>query len=123
LHVPSESGRRPPYPKAGARSKQPLIREAPWSAPAFWRFEPNSNESGIIIVRPAANTTAIVRGKNNTTGNALVEVYILPPEAREEIAQDLLLGLMHSNETSRFSQRLPDHRTRTFWLRNSCIAR
>jgi len=47
--------------------------------PAFWRFEPNSNESAIIIVRPAANTTAIVSGKNNTTGDALVEVYILPP--------------------------------------------
>jgi hypothetical protein len=28
-------------------------------------------------VRPPANTTAIVRGKNNTTGNALVEVYTL----------------------------------------------
>src|SRR5438067_4650238 len=72
-------GRRPSYPKAGARSKQPLIREAPWSVPAFWRFEPNSNESAVIIVRPAANTTAIVSGKNNTTGDALVEVYILPP--------------------------------------------
>jgi hypothetical protein len=32
---------------------------------------PNTNESAIIIVRPVANTTAIVRGKNNTTGNAL----------------------------------------------------
>jgi len=31
------------------------------------------------MVRPAGNTTAIVTGKNNTTGNALVEVYILPP--------------------------------------------
>lgn len=40
---------------------------------------PNENESAIIIVRPAANTTAIVRGKGNTTGNALVEAYILPP--------------------------------------------
>jgi hypothetical protein len=40
---------------------------------------PNANESAIIIVRPAANTTAVVRGKNNTTGNALVEAYILPP--------------------------------------------
>jgi len=38
---------------------------------------PNTNESAIIIVRPAENTTAIVRGKNNTTGNALVEAYIL----------------------------------------------
>ena len=40
---------------------------------------PNANESAIIVTRPAGNTTAIVRGKNNTTGNALVEVYILPP--------------------------------------------
>jgi len=40
---------------------------------------PDTKESAIIIVRPAANTTAIVRGKNNTTGNALVEAYILPP--------------------------------------------
>jgi hypothetical protein len=40
---------------------------------------PNANESAIIIVRPPANTTAIVRGKNNTTGNALVECYVLPP--------------------------------------------
>jgi hypothetical protein len=32
-----------------------------------------------FVVRRAANTTAIVRGKNNTTGNALVECYILPP--------------------------------------------
>ena len=40
---------------------------------------PNDNESAIILVRPAENTTAIVRGKNNTTGNALVEAYILPP--------------------------------------------
>jgi hypothetical protein len=30
-------------------------------------------------VRPAGNTTAIVSGKGGTTGNALVEVYILPP--------------------------------------------
>jgi hypothetical protein len=39
---------------------------------------PNDNESAIIIERPPANTTAIVRGKNNTTGNALVEVYNIP---------------------------------------------
>ena len=38
----------------------------------------NDNESAIIIERPPANTTAIVRGKNNTTGNALVEVYNIP---------------------------------------------
>ena len=40
---------------------------------------PNALESAIIIVRPAGNSTAIVRGKNNTTGNALVEVYTLSP--------------------------------------------
>jgi hypothetical protein len=40
---------------------------------------PNANEPAIIITKPAGNGTAIVRGKNNTTGNALVEVYRLPP--------------------------------------------
>jgi CSLREA domain-containing protein len=46
---------------------------------ASGKAPPNDNESAIIIVRPAANTTAIVSGKNGTTGNALVEVYTLPP--------------------------------------------
>jgi hypothetical protein len=46
---------------------------------ASGKAPPNTSESAIIVVRPAANTTAIVRGKNNTTGNALVEAYILPP--------------------------------------------
>jgi hypothetical protein len=36
---------------------------------ASGKAPPNDNESAIIIVRPAANNTAIVRGKNNT-GNA-----------------------------------------------------
>ena len=40
---------------------------------------PNNAESAIIATRPPGNTTAIVSGKNNTTGNALVEVYILSP--------------------------------------------
>lgn len=39
---------------------------------------PNGMEPAIIIARPAGNTTAIVTGKSNTTGNALVEVYQLP---------------------------------------------
>jgi len=43
------------------------------------RWAHNDDGRLIVIVRPAANTTAIVRGKNNTTGNALVEAYILPP--------------------------------------------
>ncbi len=46
---------------------------------ASGKAPPNDNESAIIAVRPAGNSTAIVRGKGNTTGNALVEVYILPP--------------------------------------------
>jgi hypothetical protein len=40
---------------------------------------PDPKESAIILVRPPGNTTAIVAGKNNTIGNALVEAYILPP--------------------------------------------
>jgi len=36
---------------------------------------PDVKESAIIITRPQGNSTAIVRGLNNTTGNALVEVY------------------------------------------------
>jgi hypothetical protein len=40
---------------------------------------PNASEAAIIITKPAGNGTAIVRGKNNTTGNALVEFYRLPP--------------------------------------------
>jgi hypothetical protein len=44
---------------------------------ASGKAPPNDLESAIIIVRPPANSTAIVRGKNNTTGNALVEVYTL----------------------------------------------
>ena len=39
---------------------------------------PNMLESAIVAVRPPGNSTAIVRGKNNTTGNALVEVYQIP---------------------------------------------
>jgi hypothetical protein len=36
-----------------------------------------ARESAIIATLPPANYTAIVRGKNNTTGVALVEVYDL----------------------------------------------
>jgi sugar lactone lactonase YvrE len=37
----------------------------------------NARESAILATLPAGNYTAIVRGLNNTTGNALVEVYNL----------------------------------------------
>lgn len=41
-------------------------------------FAPGNNaESAILALRPAGNTTAIVRGKNGGIGNALVEVYRL----------------------------------------------
>src|SRR6478672_316566 len=36
---------------------------------------PNAAESAIISIRPLGNTTAVVTGKNGTTGVALVEVY------------------------------------------------
>ena len=39
----------------------------------------DSSESAIIATLPPGNYTAIVRGMNNTTGNALVEVYDLQP--------------------------------------------
>jgi uncharacterized delta-60 repeat protein len=36
---------------------------------------PNSSEAAILITLPPGSYTAILRGVNNTTGNALVEVY------------------------------------------------
>ena len=66
--------------------------------PAFWRFEPNSNESAIIIVRPAANTTAIVSGKNNTTGIALIEAYDLDPFANSKLANISTRGLVQTGD-------------------------
>ncbi len=46
------------------------------------RREPRDpRESAIIAELPAGNYTAIVRGVNNTTGVALVEVYDLSPES------------------------------------------
>jgi hypothetical protein len=38
----------------------------------------NSAESAIIVTLQPGSYTAIVSGFNNTTGNALVEVYNLP---------------------------------------------
>jgi hypothetical protein len=35
-------------------------------------------ESAVVQILPPGNYTAIVRGKNNTTGVALVELYELP---------------------------------------------
>ena len=53
-------------------------RDANEAAIGATGFAPaNDAESAILIARPAGNTTAIVRGKNGGTGNALVEVYRL----------------------------------------------
>ena len=38
----------------------------------------NDSESALVQTLPAGNYTAIVRGKNNTTGIGLVETYNLP---------------------------------------------
>ena len=46
---------------------------------ATGRAPADGRESAIISDLPAANYTAIVRGVNNTTGVALVEVYDLSP--------------------------------------------
>jgi hypothetical protein len=39
----------------------------------------NDAESAILAATTPGNYTAIVRGKNNTTGTALVEIYDLGP--------------------------------------------
>ena len=38
---------------------------------------PNDAESAAVVTLARGNYTAILSGKNNTTGNALVEVYTL----------------------------------------------
>jgi hypothetical protein len=46
----------------------------------------NNLESAIVAVLAPGNYTAIVLGKNNTTGTALVEVYDLDPAAASKLA-------------------------------------
>ena len=47
---------------------------------------PNSLEPAIVATLPQGNYTTIVRGKNNTTGIALGEIYGLPPNNGSELA-------------------------------------
>ena len=49
----------------------------------------DGRESAIIAELPAGNYTAIVRGVNNTTGVALVEVYDLD----QQVLENSLLSL------------------------------
>jgi hypothetical protein len=69
---------------------------------------PNALESAIIIVRPADNSTAVVRGKNNTAGNALVEVYTLSPWAIRLLLGPKKQGYNHGSTITyrRFSAKL-----------------
>ncbi len=46
---------------------------------ATGRAPPNDFESAILQVLPPGNYTAILSGKNGTTGIGLVEVYDLSP--------------------------------------------
>ena len=53
------------------KTDQELAIEATGLAPT------DDRESAILAILSPGNYTAIVRGKNNSTGNALVEVYSL----------------------------------------------
>ena len=46
----------------------------------------NDSDSAIVVTLPPGNYTAIVRGKNNTSGVALVEVYDLSQAAASKLA-------------------------------------
>jgi N-acetylneuraminic acid mutarotase len=61
-------------------------------APTDWR------ESAIIADLPAGNYTAIVRGVNNMTGVALVEVYDLSPETNSILDNISTRGFVQTGE-------------------------
>ena len=45
----------------------------------------DSREPAIIATLPEGSYTIVIRGKNNTTGIALGEVYALPPNNSSEL--------------------------------------
>ena len=55
-------------------------------------------ESAIIADLPAGNYTAIVRGVNNTTGVALVEVYDLSPETHSILGNISTRSFVHTGD-------------------------
>ncbi len=55
-------------------------------------------ESAIIADLPAGNYTAIVRGVNNMTGVALVEVYSLSPETNSRLANISTRGFVQTGD-------------------------
>ena len=60
----------------------------------------DDRESAIVVTLPAngAGYTAIVRGKDNTTGVGLVEVYDLAPNANSELANISSRGFVTTGE-------------------------
>jgi hypothetical protein len=57
-----------------------------------------ASESAIIANLPPGNYTAIVRGVNNTTGVALVEVYDLTPAASSSLANISTRSFVQTND-------------------------
>jgi hypothetical protein len=58
----------------------------------------DTRESVIIATLQPGNYTAIVRGVNNTTGVALVEVYDVDPTAAADLANISTRGLVQTND-------------------------
>ncbi len=73
----------------------------------------DNREPAIIATLPAGSYTMVIHGKNNTTGIALGEVYVLPPNGSSELVNIsgraltsggdsvLIAGLIISGEKSR----------------------
>ena len=59
----------------------------------------DSNESAIISTLQPGNYTAIVRGVNNTTGIALIEVYDLDATADANLANISTRGLVGTGDS------------------------
>jgi hypothetical protein len=59
---------------------------------------PNGAESAIIATLPPGNYTAIVRGVNNTTGVALVEVYDLSKTSNSRLKNTSTRGLVGTGD-------------------------
>ena len=58
----------------------------------------DGRESAIIADLPAGNYTAIVRGVNNTTGVALVEVYDLSADTNSILATSVLAAFVQTGD-------------------------
>lgn len=58
----------------------------------------NPQESALVVTLTPANYTAIVRGKNNTTGVGLVEVYDLNPSSGSEFANISTRGRVQTHD-------------------------